>query len=1101
VKKFSILLSVFVVCLVIGATWYTGAADALVGKFFVDEEPDLPSRFGVKKDSVDKEMYLSMRNEHLDMLRGFDTARPDSRERSIRDMEAAEQAVAERGGEGQVLGAAWRPLGPAPIPINASVSWSGRTSAIAIHPTNPDIAYVGTAQGGLYRTMNGGATWTPLLDNALSIAIGAVAIAPSDPTIVYVGTGESTLCGSGCYIGVGVYRINNADTDPSFTGPLNRDASNNDVFSGRAISEVLVHPTDANTIFVSTTSGIAGIGSSVQGLTLPARGVYRSTNALSPAATFTNLPLGISERSVTDIVMEPGNPNRIYAGVLGDAAAGGGGGVYSTGNALDPTPTFSQLLSTTLNGNQSRVELAANKVGDTTTVIAASGEGTGQVFRSVNHAPFTLLVDNNFCNPQCFYDIAVAMDPGDANRVYLGGSPTLVFGRSTNGGTSFANSSSGVHVDTQAIAISPSNPDIAYLGTDGGIWRTANVRNAGAVTWAHRNTSTYYATQFMGLAIHPIDRNYSLGGTQDNGTEFLEPNGTTWINSDGGDGGFAVIDRAATSTTTLTTYHTYFNQTNTQIGYSKATTTVGNGDPNWGTFLGCGGTANGISCSDATLFYAPMVGGPTAADSPTTGTLYFGTNKLYRSANAGVTMVPVSQTLTGIQPNGAAERVSAIGIAPSNDSVRLIGSTIGKVYLSTTAGATTMTDVSGPIPDRYVGRIVIDPNNANIAYVGLNGFGVQHIWKTTNLLSGTPAWAAASTGLPDTPVSSMVIDPSNTQMIYAGTDIGVFRSTNGGDSWTPFSTGLPRVAVFGMEIQNRHRVLRIATHGKGMYEMSLQADGDFHGDAKADLAVYRPSNGTWYVARQSGIPSQSFDATQFGVSSDAIVPGDYDGDGKGDIAVYRPSTGIWYLSRSTAGFTAFNFGQAGDIPVQADYDADGKTDVAVFRPSNGIWYMLQSTAGFNAVSFGTNGDKPVQGDYDGDGKADQAVFRPSDGRWYLLRSTAGFTATAFGLASDKLVPADYNADGRTDIAVFRESDGTWYRLISPTGAFSTVQFGSPGDIPVPADYDGDGRADISVFRPSNGTWYRIDSVNNITSSFQFGSAGDIPVSARFIPQQ
>ncbi len=1098
-KKLSILLSVFVVCAVAAATWYS-VADAEIGKYFVDEEPDLPARFGKEKDSIDKEEYLSMRNEHLDMLRGFDTARPDSRERSIRETEAAEQALAERGGEGQALGAAWRPLGPAPIPINANVSWSGRTSAIAVHPTDPDLVYVGTAQGGLYRSFNGGTTWTPLLDNGMSLAIGAVAIAPSDPSTIYVGTGESTLCGSGCYIGVGVYRIDNADSEPVITGPLNRDGSGNDVFSGRAISEVLVHPTDANTIFVSTTSGIAGIGSSVQGLNLPNRGVFRSTNADSPNATFTSLPLGISERSVTDIVMEPGNPNHLWAGVLGDTATAGGG-VYYTENALDPTPTFTQTLSTALTGNQSRVELAANKVGDTTTVIAASGQGTGTVYRSINGAAFTMLVDNNFCNPQCFYDIAVAMDPGDANRVYLGGSPTLVFGRSTNGGTSFSNSSSGVHVDTQVITVAPSNPDIAYLGTDGGIWRTANVRNTGAVTWGHRNTSAYFATQFMGLATHPIDRNYSLGGTQDNGTQFFEPNGATWVNSDGGDGGFAVIDRAAASTSTLTTYHTYYNQTNSQIGYSKATTTVGNGDPAWSTFYGCGGTANGINCADATLFYAPMVGGPTAADSPTAGTLYFGTNKLYRSANAGVTMVPASQALTGIQPNGAAERVSAIGIAPGDDSVRLIGSTIGKVYLSTTAGATTMTDVSGPIPDRYVGRIVIDPTNANVAYVGLNGFGVQHIWKTTNLLTGTPAWASASTGLPDTPVSSMAIDPANPQTVYAGTDIGVFKSTNGGTNWIPFNNGLPRVAVFGMEIQDRHRVLRIATHGKGMYEMSLQADGDFHGDAMADLAVYRPSNGTWYVARQTGVPSQNFDATQFGLGSDTLVPGDYDGDGEGDTAVFRPSNGIWYISRSSGGFTALNFGLTGDIPVQADYDADGKTDVAVFRPSNGLWYMLQSTAGFSAVSFGTDGDKPVQGDYDGDGKADQAVFRPSDGRWYLLRSTAGFTSTAFGLATDKLVPADYNADGRTDLAVFRESDGTWYRLISPTGAFSTVQFGTAGDIPVPADYDGDGKADVSVFRPSNGTWYRIGSVNNLTSSFQFGSPGDIPIPARFVPQQ
>jgi hypothetical protein len=114
------------------------------------------------------------------------------------------------------------------------------------------------------------------------------------------------------------------------TGPLNKDALNNDIFSGRAISEVLVHPTDPNTIFVSTTSGVAGIGATTTGLPLPIRGVYRSTNAATANPTFTLLPV-VGDRSYTDMVMEPGNPNRIYVGALGVAV--GDGGVYSTGNA------------------------------------------------------------------------------------------------------------------------------------------------------------------------------------------------------------------------------------------------------------------------------------------------------------------------------------------------------------------------------------------------------------------------------------------------------------------------------------------------------------------------------------------------------------------------------------------------------------------------------------------------------------------------------------------------------------------------------------------------------------------------------------------------
>ena len=393
------------------STWFVASND-LIGKFFNEGQPDLPSR---TKKAMGMENYLIARNEHLDMLRGFDTALPESRIKSVRDMERSEAALAEsyrRANRG--ADPAWNAIGPAPIPISSVTSYSGRVSAIAVHPTNPDIVYVGAAQGGLYRTLDGGNTWTPLMDAAATLAIGAVAISPSDPTTIYVGTGESTLCGSGCYIGVGVYRINNAETDAVLTGPLNKNSSGADVFSGRAISELLIHPTDPNTIFVSTTTGIAGIGATTVGFpNLPALGVYRSTNAMSDDPVFSKINFGasFSDRSITDIVMEPGDPNRIYAGALG---LGGGGGVYYTANALDEVPAFTQLLSTALNGNQSRVELAAAKIEGVTTVYAASGDGTERCINRSMQLRSHLWWTTIFCNPQCFYDIAIAVDPTDA---------------------------------------------------------------------------------------------------------------------------------------------------------------------------------------------------------------------------------------------------------------------------------------------------------------------------------------------------------------------------------------------------------------------------------------------------------------------------------------------------------------------------------------------------------------------------------------------------------------------------------------------------------------------------------------------------------------
>ncbi len=1043
---------------------------------------------------IDKEDYLKQRQEQIDWLRGLDTAKPDSRGKAITEMQRSEDALERRRRElNQPLDSLWVPIGPSPIPVNASTSYSGRISAIAVHPTNPNIVYVGAAQGGVYRSLNGGAVWTPIMDDALSISIGSIAILPSDPSTIFVGTGEPAFSGDS-FFGVGIYRITNADTTPVLSGPLNLGAGNADVFTGRSVSKIVVHPTNPNVLFATTVTGIAGIGGTTSGATLPTVGLFRTSNALAASPTFEKLTvssLNGGSRRIVDAVIEPDNPNRMIVSLV-DSEALGDGGIYLSTNALDAVPIFTRTQATGTTTSTGRAELAIQKTGSTVTVYAATGVSNGTLYKSVDGgATFTPAIANNFCNPQCFYDIAVAVDPTNANNVYLGGSPTLVFGRSSTGGTSFTSSSSGLHVDTHAIAVAPSDPNTIYFGSDGGIWKSVN----GGVNWTTLNNSTISATQFQGIALHPTDRNYSLGGTQDNGTQYYAPNGSTWVRSDGGDGGFAVIDQNSTSPNETTAYHTYYNSSGSQIGFTRAFSTVtgttANGDPNWTGFLGCGGTANGINCADATLFYAPMVGGPGSPNN----TLYFGTTNLYRSADRGTTMTSVSGTLPA--------RISAIAISPQDDNIRLVGLTTGAVYLSTAPGSTTMNNVSGSIPGRYVGRVAIDPTNANIAYVALNGFGLaagQHVWKTTNLLSGSPTWTASGSGIPDVPTNAFVVDPSNPNTLFAGTDIGVFRSDDGGASWNPFSNGLPRVAVFGMELQNAFRVLRIATHGRGMYQYNLRtpvrrAEGDFDGDGKSDPSVYRPSIGTWFRTTSSNGGTL---INQFGISTDSVTPGDFDGDSRTDLAVYR--NGVWFVLNSSNSVARIEqFGIAGDSPVANDYDGDGKADLSVYR--NGVWYVHRtSDFGYTIQTFGLAGDVPVPSDFDGDGKADFAVFRPSDSPtdadFYVLKtSDLGVLSYSFGGTGDVPVVGDYDGDSLADVAVWRPSNGVWYMSGTLSGIVIT-QFGLSDDIPSRGDYDGDGKTDPAVFRPSNGRWYVMYSSTGVPGESQFGVNGDVPIPGR-----
>lgn len=752
-----------------------------------------------------------------------------------------------------IVGRAWHPIGPSPI-IIPNERDNGRTSAVAVHPQDSQIAYIGAACGGVWKTTDGGASWRPLFDRQpsleaaqISLAIGepaGVAIDPNDADIIYAASGPRRLAPNDA-VAVGVFKSTDGGASWVLLGsgyPADNTGNAAATFLGQTINTIVVDPANSSVVYAAAKNG-----------------VWRSVNGGLDWTLGTGSNVGDARSLVLDRTSPAGN-RILYAGIDRQ-------GVYQS---TDGGQNWTQILS----ANTSAVAAALSTVSGITlnqvvldlapptsppkrrgikVLYVAIGAAPGKtpppagtpfdpigLFMSTDQGATwtqqaTAAALSILGTTQGAYNMALAVDPtspGDGvNDVLLLGCQFQ--GRSTDSGATFTKLS-GMHADTHTWAFAPSAPATVYCGTDGGVSRSDD----GGVTWRNHNGGGLQTTLAYNLDIKPDSTaSESAAAFQDNGLK-LTGAGSQWRQGKGGDG-FDIVYSGTTPTVLMAS-------TNRDSSGKKQAGVWYSDD-------------DGQSWTDVTPFTGNDAGtifkSQLAADPNSDQVFYAGgVQNLYQTLNAGTTGTTWRQ-LTPIAFANGFSAVVAVAPSDSNSVVAANGTLPPTVLVSTNAlrspRTPTFTNITRNLPSRPVLRVEFDPSDASVIYAVLGGFAGTgppgHVFRTT--LTAT-TWTDISPDL-DAPFGALALNGQDTPTtIYVGTDVGgVLRSVDLGATWTALDDlHFPRAPVTDLVIGRGSQVLQAATYGRGVFRFVLpdwpsiavdpEAEFDF-GTTCGDQIAYR----------------------------------------------------------------------------------------------------------------------------------------------------------------------------------------------------------------------------------------------------------------------